>query len=130
MTSQPQRWLILATYFGLNSRWIDDFYVGSDIKFEKLIPRTHPASWHLRGPTTPLKEWVDLWSYAYEGVRSKPDGIITSFPPLSLATAAWLKALGSSTKLIAWTFNTSAHAKAWKGLAAGQVLRRVDQFVV
>ena len=123
--------LVLAPFFGPGDTWIDGFCLRPDFEFKKALYLDHPASWHQRGPTTPLREWVSYLSYAHKSMQSRVDCIITCFPQLALAAAALLSVTDRSRpRLIAWHFNVGSLSNEWKGYLAGQVLSRVDRFVV
>lgn len=123
--------LILAPFFGKEGAWIDDFCDRSDLEFWKAPYARRPASWHQRGPVTPLAEWLEHLDYVRLAMRWQPDCIVTSFPQLALVAALLLPLAGKpSTGLIAWNFNLGSLTNRWKGRLAGRLLRRVDRFIV
>ena len=128
---QKRKILVLGPFFGPGGIWIDSFCVRPDLEFEKRLYLDHPASWHERGPTTPIREWASYFSYARKSMRSRADCIITCFPQLALAAAALLSVTnGPRPRLIAWHFNLGSLSNEWKGYFAGRILKRVDRFVV
>jgi glycosyltransferase involved in cell wall biosynthesis len=123
--------LVLAPFFGPDDTWIDGFCTRPDLEFKRARYLDRPTSWHQRGATTPLREWVSYFSYARKSMQSRSDCIITCFPQLALATAALLSFTDNpGPRLIAWHFNLGSLSNEWKGYLAGRVLRRVDRFVV
>jgi glycosyltransferase involved in cell wall biosynthesis len=123
--------LILAPFLGPDGRWIDDFCPRSDLEFEKAPYLSDFQSWHKRGATTPLSEWLDHFRLARRGMRGRCDCVVTVFPQQALV-AAFLLLLKNrwSTRLIAWTFNLGSLPAGWKRHVARIILRRVDRFVV
>jgi glycosyltransferase involved in cell wall biosynthesis len=122
---------ILAPFVGIGGRWIDDFCSRSDLEFEKAPFPTALQSWHTRGATTPISDWLEHCKYAYQGMKGRPECIVTSFPQLALVTAALLQLTNrTSTRLVAWNFNLGSLPGGWKRGIAKMILRRVDRFVV
>lgn len=123
--------LILSPFFESGAIWIDDFCDRPDFQFEKIPYLNESFSWHSRGRTTPLGEWISHFRYTRGSLRGQPDCVITCFPQLALIAAGLLMASGSSsTRLIAWTFNLGSLPSGWKRYFASAALRRVDRFVV
>jgi len=131
LVSRAKSVLVLAHFFGPESRWIDDFCQASDLTFKKVPYPKRATSWHQRGATTPLREWLDHIGYVSIAMKDRPDCVITCFPQLTLVAAAYLKLTGQSrTRLIAWNFNLGSLTPPWKGRVAGRLLARADRFVV
>ena len=129
--SAKQRWAIVAPFMESDGYWIDDFGHRDDLAFTKIAIVKKPTSWHLRGPRTPLHDWLAHLKQSYLAIRMKPDGFITSFPQLALTTSFLLSVFfWRKAKLIAWTFNLGSLGSRWKGLATGFLLRKVDMFAV
>lgn len=123
--------LILAPFFGSDSRWIDDFCDRTDLEFRKPPFAGQLAPWHTRGNTTPLAEWLGYLRYTQRAMAWQPDCVVTSFPQLALVAAGLMPFKGNCrTRLIAWNFNLGSLSSRWKGRLAGKVLARIDRFVV
>lgn len=126
-----RRVLVLAPYFSEEGTWIDDFCVRPDLEFRKAPYPVRVKSWHARGARTPLGEWWEHLRYVREALKWRPDCIVTSFPQLALVASALLMFGGRrNTALVAWNFNLGSMKKGWIGMLAGQLLVRVDRFVV
>ncbi len=111
--------------------WIDDFATpGSGYRFEKLLNAADHGSWHARGSVTPLREWLDHFSYALRALRRKPDAVVTNFPQLALAACFWKKLLRSKSRLVCWSMNIGSVQSGAKGYVAGLLLRGADVLVV
>jgi hypothetical protein len=54
----------------MEDRWIDDFCNRPDFEFRKVPYPKRPVSWHNRGPTTPIAEWVNHFRYVYKAIVS------------------------------------------------------------
>jgi glycosyltransferase involved in cell wall biosynthesis len=123
--------LILVPFFGIENAWIDDFCQRKDLEFWKPVLPSRQTSWHQRGKTTPLREWLYLFSHAYKSLRWKPDCVVTCFPQLAFIVALllFLHRRGKP-KLLAWTFNLGSLPGGWKRVLAKFVLSRVDLFII
>jgi len=123
--------LVLAHFFARDGRWIDEFCRRQDFLFEKVPYPNDEESWHSRGNTTPVSEWIKHFKYARSALRGKPDCVIACFPQMALVAAGLLLVnRSSSTRLIAWTFNLGSLPSGWKRYFSRAALRRVDRFVV
>ena len=130
---RPKKVLLLGTFFSEpDGTWIDSFCNRPDLEFKKApYLLGGPRSWHERGPTTSILEWLRLFRYTYKSMKPTPDCIVTCFPPLALVAATLLSLTGrSGPSLIAWHFNLGSVSNKWKGYFAGRILKRVDRFIV
>src|SRR5262245_48253033 len=104
-TLRRKRILILAPFFGVEGKWIDDFCRRPDLEFKKAPHPNRSMLWHKRGPSTPLAEWLGHCKYVHQAMKWRSDCVITCFPQLALVTAALLSLTGrSGTRLVAWNF--------------------------
>src|SRR5947209_8353823 len=111
--------------------WIDDFCNRPDLEFRKVPYQSGEESWHKRGATTPLTDWVGHFKYVHQSMKWRADCIVTLFPQRALAAAALLPFTGRpDTRLVAWHFNLGSLSGGLKRHFAGRVLGRVDRFVV
>jgi glycosyltransferase involved in cell wall biosynthesis len=123
--------LILAPFLGPDGCWIDDFCDRRDLEFEKAPYLSDFQSWHSRGATTPLSEWLAHFKFARRAMKKRCDCIVTAFPQQALVAAVLLLLMGrSTTRLIAWSFNLGSLPSGWKRHLARLILKRVDRFVV
>lgn len=132
----PRRWTIVASYFvGPDSRWLDDFIDDPSLVFRKQGPvgQVPPGarSWHARRTQfTPAAEWLGHLRQARAGLADRPDGVIASFPQLSMCTAL-LKRLGRhKPRIIAYNYNLGGFPSGAKRRLARFVSTEIDFYVV
>lgn len=129
--SRVKRVLVLSHSFGPQSHWIDDFCHRADFEFRKVPYPEKAVSWHQRGPTTTVHEWMKHLQYVGSATASKHDCIITCFPQLTLTAASILRLRRSThPRLIGWHFNLGSLSPPWKGEVAGALLGRADKLIV
>ncbi|MDO5646747.1 glycosyltransferase [Paracoccus sp. (in: a-proteobacteria)] len=112
-------------------RWIDDFVdPAAPYRFVKFGPNRAPLNWHKRGKTTTRAEWRNHFAQAYRAMKTRPDLVVASFPPLTFACCVLKTLMFSKTRIIGWSFNFGGASKSKLAAVYGRVFRRAAALVV
>lgn len=130
--SDGRNWIVIAGFFGTaQDRWLDDFIDDPSIRFSKIAPPAPVRDWHRgRAKVTPLATWLTHFRHARAALRAGPDGIVTCFPQLAMATAFWKTLSRSKPRIIAYNFNLGELRGGLPQRLARFFAAAVDHFVV
>jgi glycosyltransferase involved in cell wall biosynthesis len=97
-------------------------------EFEIIVRPTSEESWHDRaGYRGTLRDWRHAAAQTRAALKTKPDGFITAFPPLTVTCG--LTQRFTRRPIVAWLFNTGLYGPPRRQLARF-AMGGVDRFVV
>jgi glycosyltransferase involved in cell wall biosynthesis len=123
---------VIAPFFlDPEAHWLDDFIEDKTLVFTKILRTRQDPNWHMaKGLTTGLGNWRRHIGQAWRAFRSRPDGIVTSFPHLAMC-AGLLKRLGvGRPRIVAYNYNLGAFHGGAKQAVARFAAAGIDRFAV